>query len=291
MKKIRKTAALILSAAVAFSSFGFVSYAEDDTALCCESIVARADASSYKMKVGETKTFSAKLSFSKISDIKIACSGKDVDIIKISNIRSGKNKVTFKVKALDEGKIKLRVYNKKTKKSVSFTLNIKGSVSEDDDKPDVSVSVNGGRDNNTGNDNNNTDKDKKDRDSSENESNEAKEVLDLVNKERKANGLEPLKLDENLCAAAQKRAKELSSKFSHTRPDGTQCFTVLDEFDISSYNTAGENIAYGYVSPEDVMDGWMNSPGHRANILNSDFTTLGVGYDPETNGWVQLFTG
>lgn len=118
-----------------------------------------------------------------------------------------------------------------------------------------------------------------------------RDVANIVNTERNTNGLSSLKLDEDLCAAANVRAKEISQVFDHQRPDGTICFTVFDDFAIV-YWYGGENIAYGYLSPEHVMDGWMNSPGHRANILNENFTSIGVGlYD--NNGikyWVQLFT-
>lgn len=114
----------------------------------------------------------------------------------------------------------------------------------------------------------------------------AKEVLSLVNKERKKAGLSELSYDETLFQAADMRAKELNAQFSHTRPDGTNCFTILKEYQIS-YSSCGENIASGYSIPESVVDGWMNSEGHRANIMNPSFTKLGVGY--YNNNWVQLF--
>lgn len=85
------------------------------------------------------------------------------------------------------------------------------------------------------------------------------------------------------------RAEELEELFEHTRPDGSSCFTALDQAGIN-YRAAGENIAMGYRSPEAVVEGWMNSPGHRANILNGDFTHIGVGYAPDWN-WAQLFVG
>ena len=68
------------------------------------------------------------------------------------------------------------------------------------------------------------------------------------------------------------------------------CFTALKEQGVF-YFSAGENIAQGFYSPEVVMDAWMNSEGHRANILNSSYTHLIVGYDANTNSWVQLFLG
>ena len=91
-------------------------------------------------------------------------------------------------------------------------------------------------------------------------------------------GLSALQTNDSISAAAQVRVKELSALFDHTRPDGTTCFTALDDAGIR-YSTAGENIAAGYSTPEQVVNGWMNSEGHRANILNANFTTIGVGYD------------
>ena len=119
------------------------------------------------------------------------------------------------------------------------------------------------------------------------------EVVRLVNQERSSRGLAPLQSDSSLRNAAAVRARELPSAFSHTRPDGSDCFTVLDELNIS-YRTAGENIAAGQTTPEAVVEGWMNSPGHRANILNENFTKIGVAYHTSSSGWghywVQLFT-
>ena len=116
-------------------------------------------------------------------------------------------------------------------------------------------------------------------------------VASLVNAARQDAGLSELELDADLCAAAQARAQEIAQSFSHTRPDGSSCFTILEEFGIS-YRAAGENIAMGQHTPEEVMDGWMNSSGHRANILNGTFTSIGVGYYVDGAGaahWVQIF--
>ena len=113
------------------------------------------------------------------------------------------------------------------------------------------------------------------------------EVLKIVNKERMAEGLEPLTMYELIQLAADIRTEEIKELFSHTRPDGTDCFTVFDEVGLS-YWSAGENIAMGYWDPEDVMNGWMNSPGHRANILTASFAHIGIGFDDYS--WVQLFT-
>lgn len=123
--------------------------------------------------------------------------------------------------------------------------------------------------------------------------NYAQQVLELVNEERAKEGKSPLALDQKLCEAAAVRAEEIVSQFSHTRPDGTACFTALKQIGIS-YRTAGENIAAGQSTPAAVMDSWMHSEGHRANIMSSDFGKLGVGFVQAPEGyqyyWVQMFT-
>lgn len=116
---------------------------------------------------------------------------------------------------------------------------------------------------------------------------DAQKVVDLVNEARAAQGLSPLVLDSALTACADIRAVEIGTSFSHTRPDGRSCFTVLSDNGYS-YRKAGENIASGYRSPESVVNGWLNSPGHRANILSAEFGRIGVGIDG--NDWVQLFS-
>lgn len=119
------------------------------------------------------------------------------------------------------------------------------------------------------------------------------QVLDLVNAEREKEGLPALILDEELCKAADIRSTELVELYEHTRPDGRECFSVLDDQGIS-YLSAGENIAAAYTTPEGVVEGWMNSEGHRANILNAEFTKMGISLCKVDSGyyyyWVQLFT-
>ena len=119
----------------------------------------------------------------------------------------------------------------------------------------------------------------------------AAQVVSLVNAERAKQGLSALTIDTKVQQAAQTRAGELKTSFAHTRPSGASCFTALTEAGVS-YSRAGENIAYGQSTPEAVVQAWMNSSGHRANILSSSFTTIGVGYTV-VNGtayWAQLFT-
>lgn len=117
----------------------------------------------------------------------------------------------------------------------------------------------------------------------------AMQVAAIVNRERAANGLAPLQYSDRLSEAALIRAGEIQSVFSHTRPDGSRCFTALAEAGIS-YRSAGENIAYGQRTPEEVMQSWMNSSGHRANILGAyDYIGIGVTYKNGTYYWSQFF--
>lgn len=120
----------------------------------------------------------------------------------------------------------------------------------------------------------------------------AEQVVKLVNEERAKAGLPALKMDADITAAANVRAKEIVQKFSHTRPNGSNFSTVLKEQGVS-FRGSGENIAWGQKSPEQVMNAWMNSEGHRANILNKNYKNIGVGYyqnEKGVNYWVQLFT-
>ncbi len=118
----------------------------------------------------------------------------------------------------------------------------------------------------------------------------ADEVIRLVNQEREKAGVGALNLNKAIEAAANIRARELVEQFSHTRPNGNSCFTAIEEQGMI-YRMAGENIAAGYASPQAVMNGWMNSPGHRSNILNGSFNAIGVGHYQKDgyNYWVQLF--
>ena len=117
------------------------------------------------------------------------------------------------------------------------------------------------------------------------------EVYEITNNYRSLVGVSSLTLDSSLVEAASIRAKELSDSFSHTRPNGSSCFTVLSELGIS-YGTAGENIAAGYSSPQSVMEGWRSSSGHYQNIISSKFKKIGIGVNIVNNQyyWVQIFS-
>ena len=120
-----------------------------------------------------------------------------------------------------------------------------------------------------------------------------KEVLRLVNVERSKENLQALNLHSKLSQATAIRANELVESFSHTRPSGERCFTVFKEVGIASYYACGENIAAGQKTPEQVVSGWMSSPGHRANILSAKYRYMGIGYVETTTGmkryWAQMF--
>jgi uncharacterized protein YkwD len=123
--------------------------------------------------------------------------------------------------------------------------------------------------------------------------NYAADVVTITNQRRAEAGLSALAGNNRaLNNAAQKRAEEIATTFAHERPDGRETFTVLAEYGVS-YIYAGENIAYGYPTAAAVMEGWMNSTGHRANILKNSFTHIGVGvYEKSgTLYCVQLFIG
>ncbi len=113
----------------------------------------------------------------------------------------------------------------------------------------------------------------------------ANEVLKIVNEERSKNGLGSLSMDTELLNSAMYRATETAIYWSHTRPDGSSCFTICNKM-------SGENIAVNQETPKSVMNAWMNSPGHRANILNPYFESIGIGCFETDFGyyWVQCFS-
>lgn len=116
------------------------------------------------------------------------------------------------------------------------------------------------------------------------------EVVRLVNEIRVKNGLSELKQDWELSRVARYKSEDMRAKkyFSHTSPTYGSPFEMMKSFGIV-YRSAAENIAKGYATPKAVVDGWMNSSGHRANILNPSFTHIGVGYVKDGNYWTQMF--
>ena len=116
------------------------------------------------------------------------------------------------------------------------------------------------------------------------------EVIGLVNEIRRGNGLNELTFDWQLARVARYKSEDMKTQgyFAHTSPTYGSPFEMMKSFGIS-YRTAGENIARGYTTAEAVVNAWMNSPGHRANILNSSYTHIGVGYVKDGNYWTQMF--
>jgi len=112
----------------------------------------------------------------------------------------------------------------------------------------------------------------------------------LVNQMRVQNGLKPLNIDENLSVKARIKSNDMKANkyFSHNSPTYGSPFNMMQSLGIA-YRSAGENIAKGYTSAEAVVNAWMNSPSHKANILSSKYTSMGIGY---VDGyWTQWFIG
>ena len=114
----------------------------------------------------------------------------------------------------------------------------------------------------------------------------------LVNEVRRENGLKALTANWELSRVARYKSQDMLNKgyFSHTSPTYGTPFQMIKAFGLS-FRTAGENIARGYPTPQAVVNGWMNSSGHRANILNASYTQIGVGYVAQGNYWTQMFIG
>jgi uncharacterized YkwD family protein/spore coat assembly protein SafA len=119
------------------------------------------------------------------------------------------------------------------------------------------------------------------------------EVVRLVNIERSKQGLQPLKENWELSRVARYKSADMAAKnyFAHESPTYGSPFRMMESFGIK-YSSAGENIAYGQKTPQQVMTAWMNSPGHRSNIMSPSFSQIGVGYATNKNGvpyWTQMF--
>jgi uncharacterized YkwD family protein/spore coat assembly protein SafA len=119
------------------------------------------------------------------------------------------------------------------------------------------------------------------------------QVVKLVNAQRAKQGLQPLTENWQLSRVARYKSADMAAKnyFSHTSPTYGSPFRMMESFGIK-YSSAGENIAYGQKTPEQVMTAWMNSPGHRSNILSPSYSQIGVGYATNKSGtpyWTQMF--
>jgi uncharacterized YkwD family protein/spore coat assembly protein SafA len=119
------------------------------------------------------------------------------------------------------------------------------------------------------------------------------EVIRLVNIERSKRGLQTLRANWELCRVARYKSQDMINKnyFSHTSPTYGSPFKMMETFGIR-FSAAGENIAMGQRSAQEVMNSWMNSPGHRSNILSATYSEIGVGLAKSSSGrlyWTQMF--
>ena len=199
-----------------------------------------------------------------------------------------------------KGVVYLCINGKKYKFNINSNCTNKPSVPDTNNngtgsKPDNNT----GSDNNTSKPNNNTGSDSNNSGSTNQGSTSfaayQQEVVNLVNKERAKYGLSALKSNSSLANVATIKSQDMVNKnyFSHTSPTYGSPFDMMKQFGIS-YKTAGENIAMGQKTPSEVVTAWMNSEGHRKNILSSSFTQIGVGVAKNANGqlyWTQMFIG
>lgn len=225
--------------------------------LKCRIIVKKSFITANKDNVSLEKGQSQKLTITVKGSKDIAVKNSDKDVCSVSWGKWDGNKITLTVKARKNGTAQIKVYAKKFTNLTAETIDVK--VGSDSDKKSGGVSD---------------------------------DVIDLVNSERSAQRRSSLKSDETLNMIAEQRAREIAVKFSHTRPDGSKCSSLLQENNIVNVY-AGENIAAGHRSATEVMNTWMNSDGHRKNILNENYTRIGVGVYEASNGtiyWVQVFT-
>ncbi|WP_370876214.1 CAP domain-containing protein [Neobacillus ginsengisoli] len=120
----------------------------------------------------------------------------------------------------------------------------------------------------------------------------ALQVIELTNNERRKNGLPALKADSSLSKVAQVKSNDMQAKhyFSHTSPTYGSPFDMMRDFGVT-YKSAGENIAMGQTTAQQVVTAWMNSEGHRKNILSPNYTNIGVGFTQSGNYWSQMFIG
>lgn len=241
-------------------------YAEaDGVSLKCKVTVRAsfitADEDEIALKKGESEKITLTVTGSK----KIAIRRSVKSVCSVSWGKWDGNKITLTVKALKNGSADIKVYEKEHADSAFKTIKVKAAdggknVKEKDGDDSGSIT---------------------------------EEVVALVNKEREAAGLSALKSDPTLNKIAALRAEEITRHFSHERPDGTSCFTAFEEQGIVNAWSA-ENIAAGSATADGVMQQWMGSSGHKANILGEDYTRIGVGMCEVSGGygyyWVQVFT-
>lgn len=235
--------------------------------LKCKVTVKKSFITADKDEVTVAKGDKVTLTFNVSGSKKIAYSNGGPEKCTITSAKWSGNKLKITVKGKDKGSALIKVYTKGYSKTTmeTVTVNVSGKTTISN-KP-----------------------------ASTNESNLSieEEVLELVNAERKDAGKSAVVLDKKLNEVAEIRANELLKNLSHTRPDGTSCFTVFDDKGIK-YSHASENIAAGQRNPDELMNNWMSSTGHKENILNSEAEKMGIALVTVPSGygyyWVQVFT-
>ena len=224
--------------------------------LKCRIIVKKSFISAGKDTVSLEKGQSREVTVTVKGSKDIAVKNSDKDVCSLSWGKWDGDKIILTIKAKKNGTAKIKIYAKKFTNLTAETIEVKVGGTAEEKKS------------------------------------AAEEVIDIVNAERSAQRKSALKSDDTLNDIAAQRAREISVKFSHTRPDGTKCSSLLQENGIVNVY-AGENIAAGHTSAKAVMDTWMDSDGHRRNILNDNYTRIGVGVYKASDGhiyWVQMFT-
>lgn len=226
---------------------------------------------------------------------------KTLAIAGLVTLIAGTNVISSHAINKNSSYIYLKVLNKK----ITICVN---KPSNNTNKPEQGNGTNNDNNNNNNNNNDNTNNNTNNDNNNESDINKPsgdvtngnfdsfqREVLKLVNEERNKAGLKPLTLNSNLSNIATIKSQDMINKnyFSHTSPTYGSPFDMMKKFGVS-YKTAAENIAKGQTTPQQVMNSWMNSSGHRSNILNPNFTQLGVGVAKSSNGtiyWTQMFIG
>ena len=226
--------------------------------LKCKVTVKQSFISSSKNTVEVNAGNSAAVTLTVTGSKSIVVSNSDKSVCTTSWGKWSDNKIKLTINAKNAGTAKLKIYAKGYSSSTAQTITVK--VSGKDSEVSAASDV-------------------------------EDEVIKLVNKEREAKGLSALVKDDTLSKVADLRVKEIVEKFSHTRPDGSKCFTAFEDAGIVNVYMA-ENIAMGQKDASEVMDSWMNSAGHKSNIMNSNFTRMGLSCY-ESGGrkyWVQVFS-
>ena len=241
----------------------------DGKTLKCKVTVKKSFITAEKDKVSVAKGDKTTITLNVSGSKKIVYSNGGPEKCTITSAKWSGNKLKLTVKGKETGSAQIKVYTKGYSKTTmeTVTVNVTGKSASKNNSSASSTSTS--------------------------DSSIEEQILELVNDERKAHGKSAVVLDSKLNAVALVRANELLQNLSHTRPDGTSCFTAFDDKGIR-YGSASENIAAGQSTPEEVMESWLSSTGHKENILSSGAEKMGIALVKSSTGygyyWVQVFT-